>query len=117
MQWRIPWRARYVCRRRPSGNSVARGGLDRKTYTWGDDLKPGGKWQANIWQGNFPYENSKEDGFEGAAPVGSFAANGYGLHDMSGNVWEWCADLYRPNYYKDSPERNPQGPENSAGSA
>lgn len=89
---------------------AARGGLDRKTYAWGDELKPGGKWMANIWQGNFPYENTKEDGFEGTAPVGSFPANGYGLRDMSGNVWEWCADWYQPNYYRDSPEKNPQGP-------
>ena len=89
---------------------AARGGLDRKLYAWGDELKPGGKWMANIWQGDFPYQNSREDGYEGAAPVGSFPANGYGLHDMSGNVWEWCADWYRGNYYRDSPTKNPQGP-------
>jgi len=89
---------------------AARGGLNRKLYPWGDDLKPDGKWMCNIWQGEFPLKNSKEDGFEGAAPVGSFPPNAYGLHDMSGNVWEWCADWYRGNYYRDSPEKNPKGP-------
>jgi formylglycine-generating enzyme len=90
---------------------AARGGLNRKKYSWGDELKPDGKWMANIWQGEFPLENTKEDGFEGLAPVGSFPPNGYGLHDMAGNAWEWCADWYQPRYYRDSPERNPQGPD------
>ena len=89
---------------------AARGGLDRKIYCWGDELKPDGKWMCNAWQGRFPNENTKEDGFEGIAPVAQFAANGYGLHDMAGNVWEWCADFYRPEYYLDSPAKNPQGP-------
>jgi formylglycine-generating enzyme len=95
---------------------AARGGLDRKLYPWGDELTPNGKWMANIWQGEFPYENTKADGFEGIAPVGSFPPNGYGLHDMAGNVWEWCADWYRDNYYETSrhvKERmeNPTGPD------
>jgi formylglycine-generating enzyme required for sulfatase activity len=92
---------------------AARGGLDRKRYAWGDELKPGGKWMANIWQGRFPGENTCEDGFYGTAPVRSFPANGYGLYDMSGNVWQWCADWYRPDYYAASPDRNPPGPESS----
>ena len=92
---------------------AARGGLDRKRYVWGDELKPGGKWMANIWQGRFPYENKKEDGFEGTAPVGSFPPNGRGLYDMAGNVWEWCSDWYRPDYYRNSPKKNPQGPDSS----
>jgi formylglycine-generating enzyme required for sulfatase activity len=89
---------------------AARGGLDRKRYVWGDELTPGGKWQANIWQGNFPNENTAADGFRGTAPVGSFPPNGFGLYDMSGNVWQWCGDWYRPDYYLESPRRNPQGP-------
>jgi formylglycine-generating enzyme required for sulfatase activity len=68
---------------------------------------------ANIWQGRFPIANTKEDGYAGTAPVGSFPPNGYGLYDMAGNVWEWCADWYLPDYYRASPARNPQGPRDS----
>jgi formylglycine-generating enzyme required for sulfatase activity len=89
---------------------AARGGLDRKPYVWGDEQVPGGVWQANIWQGEFPNQNTLADGFERTAPVASFPANGYGLHDMAGNVWEWCADWYEADYYARSPSRNPPGP-------
>lgn len=96
---------------------AARGGLDGKKYSWGDELKPGGIWQANIWQGVFPYENTKEDGFVETAPVESFSANGYGLYDMTGNVWEWCSDWYRADYYMKflgaQVAKNPQGPDSS----
>jgi sulfatase modifying factor 1 len=92
---------------------AARGGKGNRTYYWGNDLKPAGKWVANIYQGNFPDHNTNEDGFSGAAPVKSFAANPYGVYDLDGNVWEWCADLYRPDYYVKSPKRNPQGPTDS----
>jgi formylglycine-generating enzyme required for sulfatase activity len=92
---------------------AARGGLDGKLYGWGDELKPNGKWMCNVWQGKFPTQNTGEDGFVGLAPVGSFSANDYGLHDMAGNAWEWCADYYRPDYYEDSPQRNPKGPATS----
>jgi formylglycine-generating enzyme required for sulfatase activity len=89
---------------------AARGGLDRKAYCWGDELRPGGRWQANVWQGTFPGEDTGADGFRGTAPVGSFPANGYGLYDMAGNVWQWCSDWYQADYYRLSPSRNPQGP-------
>jgi formylglycine-generating enzyme required for sulfatase activity len=92
---------------------AARGGLDRKKFTWGDEFKPGGKPMANTWQGEFPNRNTLEDGFQGTAPVGSFAANGFGLHDMSGNVWEWCADWYQPKYRDIFGPRNPKGPGDS----
>ncbi len=92
---------------------AARGGLERKRYCWGDELLPEGQWQSNIWQGRFPRENTQADGFRATAPVGSFPPNAYGLYDMSGNVWEWCADWYRPEYYRESPRRNPQGPTSS----
>jgi len=92
---------------------AARGGLDRKPYIWGDERTPGGKWLANVWQGRFPNENTAEDGFRGTAPGASFPPNGYGLYDMAGNVWEWCADWYLPDYYAHSPSKNPPGPDTS----
>jgi formylglycine-generating enzyme required for sulfatase activity len=95
---------------------AARGGLCGKVYAWGDELKPGGKWMANIYQGPFPVKDNGEDGFAGIAPVKSFPPNGYGLYDMAGNVWQWCSDWYRPDYYRHMADntsvvRNPQGPE------
>jgi formylglycine-generating enzyme len=73
---------------------AARGGLDEARFAWGDDEVVDGKRMANTWQGEFPWRNSKEDGFEGTSPVGSFAPNGYGLHDTCGNVWEWTSDFF-----------------------
>ncbi len=92
---------------------AAQGNHPGQKYYWGNELKPGGKWKANIYQGNFPISNSGEDGFTGIAPVKSFPPNGYGLYDMDGNVWEWCSDFYRPDYYKYSPGKNPTGPTDS----
>jgi formylglycine-generating enzyme required for sulfatase activity len=73
---------------------AARGGLDGAEYVWGDAFKPEGQQMANTWQGEFPWKNTSEDGFDWTAPVGSFPANGYGLHDMAGNVWQWTTDWY-----------------------
>jgi formylglycine-generating enzyme len=73
---------------------AARGGLEGAVYAWGDDPFPGGKPMANTWQGEFPWQNLRLDGWEGTSRVGAFAPNGYGLSDMCGNVWEWTADLF-----------------------
>ena len=94
---------------------AARGGLERAMYVWGNERKPGGKWYANCFQEEFPAKNTAQDGFLYTPPVGSFPANGYGLHDMAGNVWEICSDYFHPGYYKSfiqSPHKDPTGPEN-----
>lgn len=78
---------------------AARGGLEGKRFTWGDD-KPSSKHsRANIWHGEFPHKNTKDDGFYRTAPVKMFEPNGYGLYDTAGNVWEWCSDWYRADAY------------------
>lgn len=77
---------------------AARGGLDGAEFVWGDQFTPGGEPQANTWQGEFPWQNTQDDGYEWTAPVGSFPPNGYGLHEMAGNVWEWTTDWYRSTH-------------------
>lgn len=94
---------------------AAMGGLEDPMYPWGNTPASAAADLANFWQGIFPFRNDTLDGFYRTAPVAAFPSNGYGLHDMAGNVWEWCSDKYRPDTYRveTAPERvmNPQGPE------
>ena len=89
---------------------AARGGLVQQRFTWGDELTPQGEHRMNVWQGEFPVQNSCEDGYYGTAPVYAFLPNGYGLHNMTGNVWEWCADWFSPVSLLGGTLRNPKGP-------
>ena len=77
---------------------AARGGLEGAVFVWGDEFAPGGKQMANTWQGEFPWQNLCDDGYEGTSPVGAFPPNGYGLYDMAGNVWEWTSDYFSVNH-------------------
>ncbi|WP_433365275.1 formylglycine-generating enzyme family protein [Streptosporangium sp. CA-115845] len=89
---------------------AARGGLDQARYPWGDELTPRGQHRCNIWQGRFPTHNTGEDGHLGTAPVKSYRPNGYGLHNMVGNAWEWCADWFGTDHLS-RPLEDPRGPE------
>jgi formylglycine-generating enzyme required for sulfatase activity len=97
---------------------AARGGLARKVYPWGDDFMIKGRWMTNSFQGSFPSHNSGADGYLSTAPVAQFPANSYGLYDVSGNVWEWVSDWYRPDYYAQLAQaggiaHNPTGPDSA----
>jgi len=95
---------------------AARGGLENNIYPWGNESINKGIPKANSWEGKFPYFNEKKDGYTGLAPIKSFKANGYGIYDVAGNVWEWCSDLYSYDYYKKLEGKvslNPKGPDTS----
>jgi sulfatase modifying factor 1 len=88
---------------------AARGGLAQRRYPWGDELAPDGRHRCNIWQGRFPMHNSRDDGHYGTAPVDTYPPNGYGLHNVCGNVWEWCADWFTAEH-PPGRQRDPSGP-------
>jgi sulfatase modifying factor 1 len=88
---------------------AARGGLAGRRYPWGDELTPGGKHRCNIWQGRFPEKNSAADGYVGTAPVRTYPPNGFGLYNVVGNVWEWCADWFSAAH--DDVRNDPHGPD------
>jgi sulfatase modifying factor 1 len=89
---------------------AARGGLDGSAFPWGDELEPQGDHRMNVWQGEFPVRNTAADGHLGTAPVDAYPPNGYGLHNTTGNVWEWTADWFDATYYRASPAEDPAGP-------
>jgi formylglycine-generating enzyme required for sulfatase activity len=89
---------------------AARGGLGQKRFPWGDELRPDDEHRCNIWQGRFPDENTLEDGYLGTAPARSFQPNGFGVYNMAGHVWEWCADWFSADFHLTGPRTDPAGP-------
>jgi formylglycine-generating enzyme required for sulfatase activity len=91
---------------------AARGGLEQQRFPWGSSLTPAGEHRMNVFQGTFPSRNTMQDGYAGTAPVGAFAPNGFGLHNMTGNVWEWTADRWSTTWHREQqgPLVDPAGP-------
>ena len=89
---------------------AARGGLEDMRFPWGNLLRPGGEHRMNVWQGTFPSRNTLADGYLGTAPVDAYPPNGFGLHNMTGNVCEWTADRFSTTWHRDGPRENPAGP-------
>jgi formylglycine-generating enzyme required for sulfatase activity len=99
---------------KPNGSTPPGVAWPESATAWGDSLTPDGQWVCNIWHGRFPTHNTGADGWLATAPVRTYPADGFGLYEVAGNVWVWCADWFSPTYYRHSPTDNPRGPLASA---